>query len=110
MGNLGNMQSMLKNMPPGAIENAMKSLTPEKINEALENPQMQKMMESMGLCSKCAHSSGHAHLIPLHKKFENVELHKKFEKEFNFSFIFSLFVIFVSYELSQNTYNSGFYK
>lgn len=48
MGNLGNMQSMLKNMPPGAIENAMKSLTPEKINEALENPQMQKMMESMG--------------------------------------------------------------
>lgn len=48
MGNLGNMQNMLKNMPPGAIENAMKSLTPEKINEALENPQMQKMMESMG--------------------------------------------------------------
>lgn len=89
MGNLGNMQSMLKNMPPGAIENAMKSLTPEKINEALENPQMQKMMESMGLCSKCAHSSGHDHFIPLHKKFENVELHKKFEK------VVQLFIYFL---------------
>lgn len=54
MGNLGNMQSMLKNMPPGAIENAMKSLTPEKINEALENPQMQKMMESMGITKEQA--------------------------------------------------------
>jgi hypothetical protein len=48
MGNLGNMQQLMKNMPPGAIENAMKNLTPEKINEALESPQMQKMMQSMG--------------------------------------------------------------
>lgn len=48
MGNLGNMQDMMKNMPPGAIEDAIKNLTPEKINQALDNPQMQKMMESMG--------------------------------------------------------------
>ncbi|XP_022286157.2 uncharacterized protein LOC111099090 [Crassostrea virginica] len=54
MGNLGNMQDMMKNMPPGAIEDAIKNLTPEKINQALDNPQMQKMMESMGITKEQA--------------------------------------------------------
>lgn len=60
---------------------------------------MQKMMESMGQCFKCVYSLGYVYLIFLYKKFENVELYKKFEKEFNFLFIFLLFVIFVLYEL-----------
>ncbi|XP_048753655.2 uncharacterized protein LOC125664898 [Ostrea edulis] len=54
MGNLGNMQQLMQNMPPGAIEDAMKNLTPEKINEALESPQMQKMMQSMGISKEQA--------------------------------------------------------
>ncbi|XP_061162815.1 uncharacterized protein LOC133172027 [Saccostrea echinata] len=54
MGNLGNMQQLMKNMPPGAIENAIKNLTPEKINQALESPQVQKMMEGMGISKEQA--------------------------------------------------------
>lgn len=41
---------------------------------------MQKMMESMGQCFKCVYSLNYDYFIFLYKKFENVELYKKFEK------------------------------
>lgn len=40
---------------------------------------MQKMMESMGQCFECVYSLGYVYLIFLYKKFEYVELYKKFE-------------------------------